>query len=274
MRSAGGWSASAGAKRTGGCGDPIWPSGPGGTVGEDYSPDGDAWEYLTYDQARCRAYRWSEDGLGGLCDERQRLCLALALWNGRDPILKERAFGLTGHQGNHGEDVKELYFYVDATPSHSYLRYHYFYPQAGYPYARLVAENARRSRHDPPFNLLDTGVFDDNRYWDVQVYFAKAAPDEIHAHIYAYNNGPDAATLHLLPTLWFRNDWSWGDAGAEKPVIRVLLPPLPAPVGPCRPSIPRWAPGACTARCRGRCCSRTMRPTPSGYGARPIAIPM
>ena len=140
-----------------------------GTVREDYSASGEAWEFFDHDQARSRAYRWNEDGMGGICDEQQRLCFAIALWNGRDPILKERAFGLTGNQGNHGEDVKEYYFYLDATPSHSYLRYLYKYPQAEYPYAALVEENRRRSRQDPPFNLLDSGVFADSRYWDVEV---------------------------------------------------------------------------------------------------------
>lgn len=192
-----------------------------GTVREDYSPHGNAWEHFDHDQARSRAYRWSEDGLGGICDDKQRLCFALALWNGRDPILKERLFGLTGNQGNRGEDVKEYYFHVDATPSHSYLRYLYKYPQAEYPYARLVEENARRSRRDPPFNLLDTGVFDDNRYWDVEIHYAKAGPEEIHIRVIAHNRGPEARTLHILPTLWFRNTWSWGDP-ADKPVLRAL----------------------------------------------------
>ena len=197
-----------------------------GTVREDYSPHGNAWEYFDHDQARSRAYRWNEDGIGGICDEDQHLCFALALWNGRDPILKERAFGLTGNQGNHGEDVKEYYFYLDATPSHSYLRYLYKYPQAEYPYARLVEENARRSRNDPPFSLLDAGVFDDGRYWDVEVRYAKAGPEEIHIRVIATNRGPETAMLHLLPTLWFRNTWSWGNPG-EKPVLAFE----PAPQG-------------------------------------------
>jgi len=196
-----------------------------GTVREDYSEYGEAWEYFDHDQARSRAYRWNEDGLGGICDEQQRLCLALALWNGRDPILKERAFGLTGNQGNHGEDVKEYYFYLDATPSHSYLRYLYKYPQAEYPYAYLVDENRRRGRLDPPCSLLDTGVFEQNRYWDVQVHYAKRSPEEIHANILAYNSGPEEATLHLLPTLWFRNTWSWDDADVDKPVLKAIAPP-------------------------------------------------
>ncbi len=199
-----------------------------GTVREDYSPHGTAWEHFDHDQARSRAYRWNEDGLGGVCDEQQRLCLALALWNGRDPILKERAFGLTGNQGNHGEDVKEYYFYVDATPSHSYLRYRYLYPQAEYPYAWLVHENARRGRHEPPFNLLDTGVFGEDRYWDVQVAYAKAGPDEIHVRIETVNRAPEAAALHLLPTLWFRNTWSWGESDEPRPVLKAISPPAGA----------------------------------------------
>jgi hypothetical protein len=195
-----------------------------GTVREDYSPRGDAWGHLPHDQARSRAYRWSEDGLGGISDEQQHLCFALALWNGRDPFLKERAFGLTGPQGNRGEDVKEYYFYLDATPSHSLLRYLYKYPQGAFPYTALVEENARRTRHDPPFNLLDTGAFDENRYFDAEVVYAKASPNEIHIRVIATNRGPEAAELHLLPTLWFRNTWSWS-AGAAKPSIRAIDPP-------------------------------------------------
>jgi hypothetical protein len=191
-----------------------------GTVREDYSPNGTAWEYFSHDQARSRTYRWNEDGLGGICDEQQHLCFAVALWNGKDPILKERAFGLTGNQGNHGEDVKEYYFYDDALPSHSYLKYLYKYPQAAYPYARLVEENAKRGRDKPPYSLLDTGVFTDNRYWDVQVEYAKAAIDEIHIRISVFNRGPEAAELHLLPTLWFRNTWSWtNNIQIDKPFL-------------------------------------------------------
>ncbi len=196
-----------------------------GTVREDYSPHGSAWEYLDHDQARSRAYRWSEDGLGGICDEEQRLCFALALWNGKDPILKERAFGLTGNQGNHGEDVKEEYFYLDAAPSHSFLCYLYKYPQAEFPYARLVKENARRGRNDPPFNLLDTGAFHESRYWDVEVTYAKAGPEEIHIRIVAYNRSPDTNTLHLLPSLWFRNTWSWDRKEGEKPALKSIAAP-------------------------------------------------
>ena len=196
-----------------------------GTVREDYSEQGTPWEYFTHDQARFRAYRWNEDGMGGICDEEQRLCLAFAFWNGCDPILKERAFGLTGNQGNHGEDVKECYFYVDATPSHSYLRYHYLYPQAEFPYRTLVEENARRTRDDPPFSLIDTGVFNKRRYWDIQVYYAKATAEQVHVHVLAYNSGPEEATLFLLPQLWFRNTWSWDDPDVAKPKMRRIDPP-------------------------------------------------
>jgi Mannosylglycerate hydrolase MGH1-like glycoside hydrolase domain len=191
-----------------------------GTVREDYSPNGTAWEYFDHDQARSRAYRWSEDGLGGICDSGQRLCLAPALWNGRDPILKERAFGLTGHQGNHGEDVKEVYFYLDATPSQSYLHYRYKYPQTAFPYARLIEENARRSRSDAPFQLIDCGVFDDGRYFDIDVIYAKAGPTALFCRIRAVNRGPETAALHLLPTLWFRNDWSWGDGSQRLQLVK------------------------------------------------------
>ena len=186
-----------------------------GTVREDYSGDGDAWGYLSHDQARSRAYRWSEDGLSGICDDQQRLCFALALWNGKDAILKERAFGLTGPQGNRGEDVKEYYFYRDATPSHSFLRYLYKYSQSAFPYGALVEENARRSRFDPPFNLIDTGAFEQDRYFDAEVVYAKASPIEIHIRIIATNRGPEAAELHLLPTLWFRNTWALGRRRGE-----------------------------------------------------------
>ncbi len=182
-----------------------------GTVREDYSADGEAWAYFDHEQAPARAYRWNEDGLGGLCDEQQRLCFALALWNGKDPVLKERAFGLSGDEGNHGEDVKEYYFYRDATPSHSWLHYLYKYPQAEYPYQALREENLRRGRDEPSYSLLDTGVFDRSGYWDVDVFYAKATPERIHIRIRITNQGADFATLHLLPSLWFRNTWSWND---------------------------------------------------------------
>ena len=182
-----------------------------GTVREDYSANGDAWSYFTHDQARSRAYRWGEDGIAGISDERQRLCLALALWNGTDPILKERMFGLANSEGNHGEDVKEYWFYLDSTPTHSYMRCQYKYPQRAFPYLDLVSTNGRRGKSDMEYELLDTGIFDEDRYFDVVVEYAKAAPDDILMVVSAYNRGPDAATLHLLPTLWFRNTWSWGD---------------------------------------------------------------
>ena len=196
-----------------------------GTVREDYSEDGDAWAYFSHDQARSRTYRWGEDGLGGICDERQLLCLALALWNGRDPILKERLFGLTNGQGNHGEDVKEYYFYLDSTPTHSYMKYLYKYPQREFPYLALVEENGRRSREELEYELMDTGVFDDDRYFDVFVEYAKESPEDIFIRITAYNRGPDNAWLHLLPTLWFRNTWSRGTGGA-RPALRQTAPGL------------------------------------------------
>ncbi|MBK8138566.1 MAG: glucosidase [Chloroflexi bacterium] len=197
--------------------DPAWKRwGPylseraWGTVREDYSADGNAWEYFPHDHARSKAYRWGEDGLAGLSDDKQYLCFALALWNGRDPILKERLFGLTGPQGNHGEDVKEVYFYADATPTHSYAKMVYKYPQAAYPYGALIEENGQRGRHELEYELFDTGVFAENRYFDVTVEYAKAAPDDIYIRITAANRGDQTADLTLLPTLWFRNTWSWG----------------------------------------------------------------
>jgi Glycosyl hydrolase family 63 C-terminal domain len=186
-----------------------------GTVREDYSSDGDAWNYFPHDHARSRVYRWGEDGLAGISDEEQRLCFALALWNGQDPILKERLFGLTNGEGNHGEDVKEYYYYLDAAPNHSYLKMLYKYPQAAYPYSRLVDENRNLGLQDNEFELIDTGVFDDNRYWDVFVEYFKAAPDDILAQITIYNRGPEAAELHVLPQLWFRNTWSWNTPTAK-----------------------------------------------------------
>jgi hypothetical protein len=189
-----------------------------GTVREDYSPGGTAWEYFPHDHARSRAYRWGEDGIGGISDDKQNLCLALALWNGKDPILKERLFGLTNAEGNHGEDVKELYYYLDATPTHSYLKMLYKYPQREFPYAELVAENARRGKDQPEFELLDTGIFDDDRYFDVFVEYAKAAPDDLLMRVTVHNRGPDAAEVHLLPQLWFRNSWSW-KADSVRPEI-------------------------------------------------------
>src|SRR4051794_34552288 len=198
-----------------------------GTVREDYSADGSAWDYFPHDHARSRVYRWNEDGLLGICDDQQYLCFALALWNGKDPILKERLFGLTGNEGNHGEDVKEAYFYLDSTPTHSYMKGLYKYPQAEFPYARLAEENRRRGKYDPEFELLDTGVFADHRYFDVCVEYAKAAPDDVLIQITAANRGPETATLHLLPTLWFRNTWSWGRED-WRPVLEAAAPKEPA----------------------------------------------
>jgi hypothetical protein len=191
-----------------------------GTVREDYSAGGTAWDYFSHDHARSRAYRWNEDGLAGICDRHQMICFALALWNGRDPILKERIFGLTGSEGNHGEDVKEYYFYLDSTPTHSYMKYLYKYPQAEFPYARLVEENRGRDKNSAEFELMDTGVFNDNRNFDVFVEYAKVDAEDILIKITASNRGPEAAPIHLLPTVWFRNRWSWGDNDDAKPVAR------------------------------------------------------
>jgi hypothetical protein len=192
-----------------------------GTVREDYSENGDAWNYFSHDQARSRAYRWGEDGLAGLCDDQQRLCVALALWNGVDPILKERLFGLTNGEGNHGEDVKEYYFYLDSTPTHSYLKYLYKYPQRAYPYAELARVNRERRRDELEYELLDSGIFDDDRYFDVFVEYAKAAPEDILIQITVCNRGPRAAQLHVLPTFWFRNTWSSPDAD-DRPSLRQI----------------------------------------------------
>ncbi|WP_373538351.1 glucosidase [Chamaesiphon sp.] len=192
-----------------------------GTVREDYSATGAAWDYFSHAQSGARAYRWGEDGIGGICDDRQLLCFAIGLWNHRDPILKERLFGVTGTQGNHGEDVKEYYFYLDSTPTHSYLKFLYKYPQAEYPYAHLVAENQRRSASQPEFELLDTGIFDDDRYFDVFVEYAKATPEDISIQIQVINRGSEPAQIDILPTLWFRNTWSW-ERDAHKPTLKVF----------------------------------------------------
>jgi hypothetical protein len=192
-----------------------------GTVREDYSPHGTAWDYFPHDHARSRAYRWGEDGIAGISDGLQLLCLSLAVWNGKDPILKERLFGLANEEGNHGEDVKELYYYLDATPTHSYLKMLYKYPQREFPYAQLVEENRRRGKTDDEFELLDTGIFDDDRYFDVFVEYAKAAPDDILMRVTVHNRGPEAAPIHVLPQLWFRNTWAW-DKDSHKPNLRAV----------------------------------------------------
>src|SRR5262245_61811968 len=186
-----------------------------GTVREDYSADGNCWDYFPHDQARSRAYRWGEDGLLGITDRECRLCFGLALWNGRDPILKERLFGLTNGEGNHGEDVKECYYYLDATPTHSYLKALYKYPQRAFPYSQLVDENGRRGKDEPEFELLDSGAFDDDRYFDVEIEYAKSSPADILIRITVHNRGPEDAPLHVLPQLWFRNTWSWGYPGSK-----------------------------------------------------------
>src|SRR5438034_414594 len=196
-----------------------------GTVREDYSANGDAWNYLPHDHARSRAYRWGEDGLAGISDYKQRLCFAWAFWNGQDPILKERLFGLAGPQGNHGEDVKELYWYLDNTPSHSYMRMLYRYPQTRFPYDELVSSNAARSRTEPEFELWHTNTLARNRYFDIEITYAKATPEDILIRATATNRGPEPAILHFLPTIWFRNTWSWG-RDARKPSLREATPTM------------------------------------------------
>src|SRR5713101_2757479 len=192
-----------------------------GTVREDYSEGGNAWDYFSHDQARSRAYRWGEDGLAGISDDQQRLCFALALWNGKDAILKERLFGLTNSEANHGEDVKEYYFYLDSTPTHSYMKYLYKYPQGEFPYTKLVEANRGRSKFDLEYELMDTGVFEHDRYFDIFIEYAKNDVNDILARVTAINRGPEAATLHLLPTVWFRNTWSWG-YGTPRPELARL----------------------------------------------------
>ncbi len=189
-----------------------------GTVREDYSKDGAAWEYFPHDHARSRTYRWNEDGLAGICDRHQLVCFALSLWNGKDPFLKERPFGLSNSEGNHGEDVKEYWFYLDSTPTHSYMKYLYKYPQAEFPYVRLVEENRRRTREEPEYELLDTGIFAESRYFDLFVEYAKGGPEDLLVEITVENRGPEAATIDLLPTVWFRNTWSWRP-GRERPAL-------------------------------------------------------
>src|SRR5678809_1354737 len=194
-----------------------------GTVREDYSAYGTAWDYFPHDHARSRAYRWNEDGIAGISDRHQKICFAIALWNGRDPILKERMFGLTGNEGNHGEDAKEYWFYLDNTPTHSYMKMLYKYPQGEFPYQKLLEENRRRWGQvgAPEYELLDTGIFDADRYFDVFIEYAKAGPEDILVRISVHNRGPEAAVIHVLPTLWFRNTWSW-EEGADRPALGQL----------------------------------------------------
>jgi hypothetical protein len=203
-----------------------------GSVREDYSADGDAWNYFPFDHARSRAYRWNEDGMAAVCDLKQNLCLGLALWNGVDPILKERMFGLSGPQGNHGEDAKDYWWYLDSTPTHSWMTWRYHYPQAQFPYEELVVENARRGRTDAEYELVDTGIFDDDRYWVVTVDYAKAGADDICMRITVENAGPDEATIHVLPTLWCRNIWSWGRSTESPPQLTLVRPGLITAEGP------------------------------------------
>ena len=247
-----------------------------GTVREDYSPDGQAWDYFPHDHARSRAYRWGEDALAGFCDIEQRLCLGLALWNGRDPILKERPFGLTGPQGNHGEDVKEYWWYLDATPTHSWNRWRYHYPQCAYPYQDLVAQNAARSRLQPEYELIDTGAFDSGRYWITEVHYAKAGPDDLLMRISVTNAGPEQDTLHVLPTAWFRNTWSW-DHGAPRPVLAASSDDTVTIGHPFAGDMELTAaagPDSTRFSATGRpCCSARTRPTPSGCTARRVPPP-
>jgi mannosylglycerate hydrolase MGH1-like protein len=221
-----------------------------GTVREDYSDNGDAWNFFTHDHARSRAYRWGEDGLGGISDDKQRLCFALALWNGKDPILKERLFGLTNSEGNHGEDVKEYYFYLDSTPTHSYMKYLYKYPQSAYPYADLVETNRRRSRDEFEYELIDTGAFHDSRYFDVFVEYAKAGPEDILIQITVHNRGPEPSEIHVLPTVWFRNDWAeWISRRSSKPRLSQMDTP---PAGVTAIAAAHAELGAYTLYCDGR----------------------
>jgi hypothetical protein len=222
-----------------------------GTVREDYSENGDAWNFFTHDQARSRAYRWGEDGIAGLSDDQQRLCFALALWNGKDAILKERLFGLTNSEGNHGEDVKEYYFYLDSTPTHSYMKYLYKYPQAAFPYADLLEANRRRNRNDMEYELLDTGVFNADRYFDVFVEYAKAGAEDILVRITAVNRGPEAAELHLLPTLWFRNDWSKWIAQSNRAAGKPSLKQVKAAAGTSAAVATHAVLGELTLSCEG-----------------------
>ena len=222
-----------------------------GTVREDYSENGDAWNFFTHDHARSRAYRWGEDGIAGISDDKQHLCFSLALWNGKDPILKERLFGLTNSEGNHGEDVKEYYFYLDSTPTHSYMKYLYKYPQAAYPYADLLGTNRQRGRHDMEYELLDSGVFQDDRYFDVFVEYAKSAPEDILVRITAVNRGPEAADLHLLPTLWFRNDWSQWIAESNRAPEKPHIKRVDAPAGATAAAAAHPLLGAFIVSCEG-----------------------
>ena len=242
-----------------------------GTVREDYSKDGNAWDYFSHDQARSRAYHWGEDGLAGFSDDKQLLCFSLALWNGKDPILKERLFGLTNSEGNHGEDVKEYYFYLDSTPTHSYMKYLYKYPQEAFPYDNLVSTNKQRSRTEMEYELLDTGVFNDDRYWDVFVEFAKQSAEDALIQISLCNRGPEAAALHVLPTLLFRNTWTWWpgtpkpgyDTSGRREGKRHDIAASHAEIG---------RPLSVLRRTRFRCYSLRTRRTPNESSVRPMPL--
>ena len=236
-----------------------------GTVREDYSADGEAWDYVPHDHARSYAYRWGEDGLAGFSDVEQRLCLGLALWNGRDPILKERAFGLTGAQGNHGEDVKEYWWYLDAIPSHAWNRWRYHYPQGPFPYQDLIDENGRRNKFEPEYELLDTGAFDDNRYWIVETHYAKASPDDLLMEISVTNAGPDSDTLHVLPTAWFRNTWSWERDAPGRPWRRRAT--CPSESSTRSSGSLSWSPTTAPTERRRRSCSARTRRIPNASTA-------
>jgi len=231
-----------------------------GTVREDYSATGEAWEYFPHDHARSRAYRWNEDGLAAICDRHQCICFGLALWNDNDPILKERLFGLTGNEGNHGEDVKEYYFHLDSTPTHSYMKFLYKYPQRAFPMDNCWRKTGRRSKEDPEFELLDTGVFNENRYFDVVVEYAKAASEDILIRITAHNRGPEAARVHVIPTIWFRNTWSWNQ-GQTKPIVKKV--DVPGKISTSRSSIRKPASSGSIARMPPRPSSPKMKRMPS-----------
>ena len=245
-----------------------------GTVREDYSPDGSAWSYFPWEHAVSRAYRWNEDGMGGICDEDQVICLALSLWNGQDPILKERMYGLTNSQGNHGEDVKECWWYLDATPTSTWLQWRYHYPQARFPYEELKAENARRSRNQPEYELVDTGIFDADRFFAVTVTWAKAAPEDILWQIEVENAGPDAAPLDVLPTIWFRNRWSW-DLGAVRPSLTLERGGQQNVAAQCVQATAgaSWPPARGPTASSPKPCSATTTPTCKSFGGPGPAFP-
>jgi hypothetical protein len=241
-----------------------------GTVREDYSDNGDAWNYFPHDQARSRAYKWGEDGLAGISDDKQQLCWALALWNGVDPILKERIFGLTNSEGNHGEDVKEYYYYLDSTPTHSYMKYLYKYPQGSFPYRQLVETNRQRTREELEYELIDTGIFDEDRYFDVVVEYAKASPEDLLIQISVTNRGPDPAQLHVLPHLWFRNTW-WLES--EAPLPELYKGPAPKEQARSTPTFHCLVNASCIAKVLRNYSSPKTRPTNSAFSEGRTPLP-